>query len=167
MEEKGIHQVVAGVFAPIAGSFVLDSLQMMIPWLIAMFCVIVCDLITGVRKCLLTHEHVRFSRAWRATMGKMVTYFSFVVMVVMVNRAAGGSFHIDTYACLFVCFIEGCSIISNILKPKGYNLNLSKAIGLFCKKAFNVEKDDIEGVIAKEINNYSNDKKEETNDKHR
>lgn len=98
---------------------------------------------------MLIGEHVRFSRAWRATMGKMVTYFSFVVMVVMVNRAAGGSLHIDTYACLFVCFIEGCSIISNILKPKGYNFNLAKAIGLFAKKALSIEKEEMEGVITK------------------
>lgn len=41
MEEKAIHQATAGIFAPIAGSFVIDSLQMMIPWLIVMFCVIV------------------------------------------------------------------------------------------------------------------------------
>lgn len=150
MEEKTIHQAAAGIFAPIAGGFVIDSLQLMIPWLIAMFCVIVCDLVTGVRKSLLINEHVRFSRAWRATMGKMVTYFSFVVMVVMVNRAAGGSFHIDTYACLFVCFIEGCSIISNILKPKGYNFNLAAAIGVFAKKLFSVDKEDMENMVTKD-----------------
>lgn len=149
MEGKLIHLAVSGIFAPVAGSFVIDSLQSMIPWLIAMFCVIICDLVTGVRKSMLMGEHVRFSRAWRATMGKMVTYFSFVVMVVMINRAAGGSMHIDTYACLFVCFIEGCSIISNILKPKGYNFNLAKAIAVFCKKMFSVDKEDIEDVITK------------------
>ncbi len=152
MEEKSFHQAVAGLFGPIAGSFVMDSLQLMIPWLIAMFCVVICDLATGVRKSLLMKEHVRFSRAWRATMGKMVTYFSFVVMVVMVNKAAGGSFHIDTYACLFVCFIEGCSIISNILKPKGYNFNLAAAIGVFAKKVFSVEKEDVNDIINKEEN---------------
>ena len=149
MEEKAIHQAVAGVFAPIAGSFVIDSLQMMIPWLIAMFCVIICDLVTGVRKSLLTHEHVRFSRVWRATMGKTVTYFSFVVMVVMIQKASEMSVRIDTYACLFVCFIEGCSIISNILKPKGYNFNLAAAIGAFAKKVFSVEKEDMKDVITK------------------
>lgn len=150
MKEKGIHQVTAGIFAPIAGNFVIDSLQLMIPWLIAMFCVVICDLVTGVRKSMLIGEHVRFSRAWRATMGKMVTYFSFVVMVVMVNRAAGGSMHIDTYACLFVCFIEGCSIFSNILKPKGYNLNLAAAIALFSKKVFSVDKEDVNDILNKE-----------------
>lgn len=150
MEEKALHQAVAGVFAPIAGSFVIDSLQMMIPWLIAMFCVIICDLATGVRKSLLMNDHVRFSRAWRATMGKMVTYFSFVVMVVMIQRASGVSVRIDTYACLFVCFIEGCSIISNILKPKGYSFNLAGAIGVFAKKVFSVEKEDLKDIVTKE-----------------
>ncbi|GAE83347.1 phage holin family protein [Bacteroides reticulotermitis] len=152
MEEKAVHQISAGIFAPIAGSFVIDSLQMMIPWLIAMFCVILCDLITGVRKSILMGEHVRFSRAWRATMGKMVTYFSFVVMVVMVQKASGMSIRIDTYSCLFVCFIEGSSIISNILKPKGYNFNLAIAIGVFAKKVFSIDKEDIDGVITKEKN---------------
>lgn len=150
MEEKAIHQATAGIFAPIAGSFVIDSLQMMIPWLIAMFCVIICDLVTGVRKSLLMGEHVRFSRAWRATMGKMVTYFSFVVMVVMIQKASGMDVRIDTYSCLFVCFIEGCSIISNILKPKGYNFNLAAAIGVFAKKVFSVEGEELKDVITKE-----------------
>lgn len=150
MEEKAIHQATAGIFAPIAGSFVIDSLQMMIPWLIVMFCVIVCDLITGVRKSLLIGEHVRFSRAWRATMGKMVTYFSFVVMVVMIQKASGMDVRIDTYSCLFVCFIEGCSIISNILKPKGYNFNLAAAIGVFAKKVFSVEGEELKDVITKD-----------------
>lgn len=95
-------------------------------------------------------EYVRFSRACRATMGKMVTYFSFVVMVVMINKSAGDSMRIDTYACLFVCFIEGCSIISNILKPKGYNFNLSAAIGVFARKIFSVGKEDINNIISKE-----------------
>lgn len=147
MGEKAIYQISSGIFTSIVGSFVIESLQMMIPWLIAMFCVIICDLVTGVRKSLLMNEHVRFSRACRATMGKMVTYFSFVVMVVMVDKASGGSMHIDTYTCLFVCFIEGCSIISNILKPKGYNFNLAAAIGVFAKKVFSVDKEDMKDVI--------------------
>lgn len=96
------------------------------------------------------NDHVRFSRAWRATMGKMVTYFSFVVMVVMIQRASGVSVRIDTYACLFVCFIEGCSIISNILKPKGYSFNLAGAIGVFAKKVFSVEKEDLKDIVTKE-----------------
>lgn len=143
------YQVAAGMFGTVAGSFVAESLRMMVPWLIAMFCVIICDLVTGVRKSVLMKERVRFSRACRATMGKAVTYFSFVVMVVMVNRAAGGSMHIDTWACLFVCFVEGCSIISNILKPKGYGLDLVSAVGVLAGKVFGVGKDDLKDVITR------------------
>lgn len=149
LEGKLGQQIVSGSFGTIFGSFIADSLVGVIPWLIAMFFVILCDLATGVRKSILMGEHVRFSRACRNTMGKAVTYFSFVVMVVMINIAAGGSIHIDTYACLFVCFIEGCSIISNILKPKGYDFNLIAAIGVLLKKVFSLEKSDTAEIITK------------------
>ena len=49
-----------------------------------------------------------------------------------------------------VCFIEGCSIISNILKPKGYNINLVKMIAVIFSKKFDVAKQDVEEIIEKE-----------------
>lgn len=117
----------------------------MIPWLIVTGSVIVCDLIFGVRKSLLMDEEVRFSSAVRRTMGKMVTYFSFVVMVAMIDVAAGGDRQIEKWACLTVCFIEGISIIGNLLRPKGYNVNVIKAVGLFFSKKFGM--DGMEEVI--------------------
>lgn len=128
----------------------MQSLEHMIPWLIVTFSVVVCDLMFGIRKCLLLGEEVRFSGAVRRTMGKMVTYFAFVCMVVMINIASGNKWNIDVYSCLFVCFIELCSIISNILKPKGYNFNLLKALGLFGKKVLDVEKEDMSEIITKD-----------------
>ena len=71
-------------------------------------------------------------------------------MVVMINIASGNKWNIDVYSCLFVCFIELCSIISNILKPKGYNFNLLKALGLFGKKVLDVEKEDMSEIITKD-----------------
>lgn len=161
MQDKSIHQISSGLFAPIAGSFVMEAIEHMIPWLITMFFVILCDLATGCRKSLMMGEHVRFSRAWRATMGKMVTYFSFVIMVVMINEASGGRYNIDIFACLSVCFIEGCSIISNILKPKGYDFNLIVAIGVFAKKVFGIDKEDSEGIVTKRKRKRVNENKEE------
>jgi hypothetical protein len=149
MDNKDIHNLFGGIFLPVVGNFVLESLQLMIPWLIAMFCVVMCDLVTGVRKSMLMKQEVRFSRAWRDTMSKLVTYFSFVIMVVIVNRAAGHDYEIDTYACLFVCFIEMCSITSNILKPKGYTFDMLKALSIFLSKVFKVEKDEVSEVITK------------------
>lgn len=150
MKENIITQSIPGGFAVIASSFIIQSLEHMIPWLIVSFSVIICDLAFGVRKSLLMNEEVRFSGAIRRTMGKMVTYFAFVCMVVMINIASGNKWNIDIYSCLFVCFIEFCSIISNILKPKGYDFNVLKALGIFCKKVFNVDKEDVSEIITKD-----------------
>lgn len=150
MKENIVTQSIPGGFAMIASSFIVQSLEHMIPWLIVSFAVIICDLAFGVRKSLLMNEEVRFSGAIRRTMGKMVTYFAFVCMVVMINIASGGKWNIDIYSCLFVCFIEFCSIISNILKPKGYDFNILKALGVFCKKVFNVDKEDVSEIITKD-----------------
>lgn len=150
MKENIITQSIPGGFAVIASSFIIQSLEHMIPWLIVSFSVIICDLAFGVRKSLLMNEEVRFSGAIRRTMGKMVTYFAFVCMVVMINIASGDKWNIDIYSCLFVCFIELCSIISNILKPKGYDFNVLKALGIFCKKVFNVDKEDVSEIITKD-----------------
>lgn len=150
MKENIVTQSIPGGFAVIASSFIIQSLEHMIPWLIVSFSVIICDLAFGVRKSLLMNEEVRFSGAIRRTMGKMVTYFAFVCMVVMINIASGDKWNIDIYTCLFVCFIEFCSIISNILKPKGYDFNVLKALGIFCKKVFNVDKEDVSEIITKD-----------------
>ena len=115
---------IQGSFAGIASAFITQTLEHMIPWLMVSAAVILCDLAFGVRKSLIMGEEVRFSRAVRNTMGKMVTYFAFVCMVCMICVASGQKYQIDVWACLLVCFIEGCSIIGNILKPKGINFNL-------------------------------------------
>lgn len=150
MKENIVTQSIPGGFAVIASSFIIQSLEHMIPWLIVSFSVIICDLAFGVRKSLLMNEEVRFSGAIRRTMGKMVTYFAFVCMVVMISIASGDKWNIDIYSCLFVCFIEFCSIVSNILKPKGYDFNVLKALGIFCKKVFNVDKEDVSEIITKD-----------------
>lgn len=150
MKENIVTQSIPGGFAVIASNFIMQSLEHMIPWLIVSFSVIICDLAFGVRKSLLMNEEVRFSGAIRRTMGKMVTYFAFVCMVVMINIASGDKWNIDIYSCLFVCFIEFCSIVSNILKPKGYDFNVLKALGIFCKKVFNVDKEDVSEIITKD-----------------
>ena len=121
----------------------------MIPWLVATFCVILCDLVVGIRKSLILGEEVRFSTACRRSIGKTVSYYTFVVMAAVIDVAANGGGMIDKWACLMVCFIEGCSIISNILKPKGYNINLVKMIAVIFSKKFDVAKQDVEEIIEK------------------
>ena len=156
MEEKGIiSATIQGTFASVASAFIAESLQHMIPWLIVSFVVIMADLAFGVRKSLLMGETVRFSRAIRATMGKITTYFAFVCAVCMINVASGKGWDIDVYACLLVCFIELCSIIGNIMKPKGIKIDMLGAARVFVKKATNVDDDDVKCILKedKEVNN--------------
>lgn len=148
-----ISQGVQGSFASIASAFVIESLEHMIPWLFVMFAIIITDLAFGVRKSISMGQQVRFSRAVRATMGKMVTYFAFVCMVCMVNVAMGGNSKVEVYSCLLVCFIEGCSIFGNILKPKGIDFNFLGALRLLAKKATRVNGEEINEIIKKEGNN--------------
>lgn len=144
-----LFKTVQGGFAVIIGAFLRDTLEHMIPWLMASTAVILCDLVFGVRKALLMGEEVRLSHAVRATMGKTVTYFSFVFMVCAITVATDTDWHIDVYSCLLVCLIEGCSILDNLLKPKGYGFNLGKALGLLVGKLFKVAKEDAESVVTK------------------
>lgn len=139
--ESGYYIVLAG--------FLQESIGHIIPWLIVTACVIVCDLVVGIRKSLMMGEDVRFSTACRRTIGKFLSYFFFVVMVAAVDVAADGGGVIDKWACLLVCFIEFTSILSNILKPKGYDINIAKLIALIFGKKFNIPKDDIEDIIEK------------------
>lgn len=148
--QDSINSVVASGFATVATVFIQESLAHMIPWLIASCAVILCDLAFGIRKSILMGDEVRISSAVRRTMGKMVTYFSFVCMVCMVSVAAGGGYAIDRWSCLFVCFLEFCSIVSNILKPKGITLNLRALLAVVAGKVSRIGKEEIDEIIENE-----------------
>ena len=126
-----VTQTTSGVFTPIAMSFIMDSIAIMIPWLIVMFAVIVTDLIAGVRKSIKLGVDVSPSTAFRETIGKMVTYFAWVVMVCLVEAAVGKGEGIAKWACLLVISVEGGSIVSNILKPHGIDISASAILKFF------------------------------------
>lgn len=149
MEKSIVHTVTEGSYSAILAAFLNESIGHILPWMIVSFFVILCDLVVGIRKSLLMNEEVRFSSACRRTMGKMVSYFMFVIMVAVIDVAANGGGTIDKWACLSVCLIEFSSIMSNILKPKGYDINLIKVIAVVFGKKFDVAKKDIEEIIEK------------------
>ena len=148
--KEAVGHGVTGTFAALAPAFIQESLSHMVPWLIASAAVIVCDFCFGLRKSLMTGDEIRISKAVRRTLGKMVTYFAFVCMVCMVEVAAGGGYGIDKWACLLVCFIEFCSIVSNILKPKGYTFNVKKLFAVLAGKVLREEKEELEGILEKD-----------------
>ena len=149
MEKSIAATATEGGYSVIFATFLQESIGHMIPWLVVTFCVILCDLVVGLRKCLLMGEEVRFSSACRRTMGKTLSYFMFVIMVAVIDVAAHGGGVIDKWACLAVCLVEFSSICSNILKPKGYNINLVKMIAVVFSKKFDVAKQDVEEIIEK------------------
>lgn len=144
MEKSMLATATEGGYSALFAAFLNESIGHIIPWMVVAACVILCDLFVGVRKSLLMGETVRFSSACRRSLGKCVSYFMFVIMVAVIDVAANGGGTIDKYACLLVCFIEGCSIINNILKPKGLSIDLNKLFGKITEKKFGV---DMEGVI--------------------
>lgn len=145
--EKTVLPIAEGGYSLIFATFLRESIGHIIPWLIVAASVILCDLVVGIRKSLLMNEEVRFSSACRRTLGKMCSYFMFVIMVAVIDVAAHGGETIDKYACLLVCFIEGCSIINNILKPKGISLDLNKMFNVIVGKKFGIN---VDGVIKEE-----------------
>lgn len=139
-----------GGYSVIFATFLRESIGHIIPWLIVTACVILCDLVVGLRKSIMMGEEVRFSSACRRTLGKMVSYFMFVIMVAVIDVAAHGGELIDKWACLLVCFIEGCSIINNILKPKGLSLDIKKLIEIIIGKKLDVN---LDGVVKEDKKN--------------
>jgi phage-related holin len=127
-----------------------QTLKLMIPWLIAMFLVITVDLIAGIRKSLKLGIHISVSNALRNTMGKMVTYFSFVIMVCVIDVAAGTNSYVAKWSCLFICAIEGLSIVGNILKPYGIDLSLKGIIKIFARHAIGMADEEINDVVRDE-----------------
>lgn len=144
MEKSILASATEGSYSVIFATFLAESIGHIIPWLIVTACVILCDLVVGLRKSIMMGEEVRFSSACRRTLGKCVSYFMFVVMVAVIDVAAHGGSTIDKWACLLVCFIEGCSIINNILKPKGMSLDIKKLIEILIGKKLDVK---LDGVI--------------------
>ena len=145
---SGVVHVTAGLFTPVATGFVFGAIEQMIPWLIAMFVVILTDLAFGVRKSKKLGVHVSWSRAFRETMGKMVTYFAWVVAACMVDVAAGWHGSGTKWACLFVLGVEGGSVVSNFLKPYGIELSMKELVKLLLKKSpLNVSDDEAEQVV--------------------
>ena len=149
MTKTALNNFSEGGYSVILAGFLQESIGHIIPWIIVAFVVILCDLVVGIRKSLMMGEEVRFSSACRRTLGKCVSYFMFVIMVAAIDVAAHGGGTIDKWACLAVCLIEFSSIMSNILKPKGYDVIFAKLIALVFGKKFDMSKKDIEDVFEK------------------
>lgn len=123
------------VFTPVLTAFAIDSIRIMLPWIIVMLMVIITDLAAGVRKSRKLGVHVSFSTACPETFGKIVVYFGFVATAAVLDVAASGGADIAKWCCLAVIAIEGGSIISNILKPHGIELSPKGILRFFLMRS--------------------------------
>ena len=125
--------------------FLERSLQDISAWLLVMFSVILADLMAGFYKVLKRDDmKLRVSKGLRDTMGKMAVYFSFVVAAVLVEKVSDIE-ELAKMACLCVIGGEGVSIVSNLLKAHGYELDVKELIKSVARKAKVSE-----GIIKKE-----------------
>lgn len=143
MTEHGGNIAINGGFAAVFSGIFVQALEPLVNWLLVMTFIIIADLVSGIRKhYLLQDEPIRFSKGVRDTMGKCVTYYSFVVAFVMIEVASDHIMHIDRWACLSVCAIESFSIVNNLLKPHGLQLSLQGLMRVLGKKV-DIDADEI------------------------
>lgn len=149
---NALMMAAGGLITPFAVTFFKDTVTTMLPWITVMFAVVVCDLIAGLRKSLKLGVHISWSMAFRETMGKLVVYFSFVMMVAMIDAASEHTFKIALWGCLLVCAIEFGSVISNILKPYGVDITYKGIVKIFVKGKLGVDDADAAELVGEEEN---------------
>ena len=149
METRAVEVGASGSLLAVAGAFVVDSLHDMIIWLIVVFSIILCDLITGSIKSIVIKEKYSPSTAFRRTISKTVTYFSFIIMGVLLNRSTGCEYSIDKIAVGIIALVEVGSIIVNIFIIKGYNVDLGRAVRVALKNKFGIEDKDLKGIVTR------------------
>lgn len=162
-----IVQLTSGALIPILMEFLGKALEQMIPWFIAMLSVIIADLVSGLWKSLKLNIPVRFSKACRETMGKMIVYFAFVMMAACINVAEKEEFDWCRWVALFVIVIEFGSMASNVLKPHGVNISLSAIIRAFLHHSLKelscpeiediVQREDIKDIREQELEKYKDE----------
>ena len=142
---QAIVDASGGGLVAVLGNIYQQGVEQSMPWLIAMTLVVCVDLAVGLRRCWMTKEPIRWSKGFRATISKLVCYWAYAICAVCVQVACENAYHLAMWACLSVIAIEFISIIGNILRAHGLELNvvnLFKSIG----KKVDV---DMDGVVTK------------------
>lgn len=145
-----VMQITGGAALPILLSFLGEAFVLMIPWFVTMVSVVLADLAAGIWKSYKLEIPIRLSKACRETMGKLVVYIAFVVMVCCINIAAKEDFNYAKWASMLVILIEGGSILGNMLKPHGINISLNALIKAFIShSALPLTCPDIDSILEK------------------
>lgn len=123
--------IAQGGVASVFIAFYHNSLQIMVPYVIVVFAVVVLDLIQGIKASIKRGEEIRVSRAIRRTVSKLFEYICWVVLATTLSLAVNWS--ALQYIILCIPLItEMISIVDNYLFSKGKKitgLNFWKIFG--------------------------------------
>lgn len=139
----------SSMFVCSLSAFVEDTMAEIMVWILAMFMVVIVDLLMKLYALMKTGgEKIRWSKGLRQTLMKMTTYFAAVVMSVFVARAS--EIDILSKVCiLIIMFGEGISILGNYCTA--HNLILRKQSFInWVGSRFDVPPDIIEDAERKE-----------------
>ena len=112
-------------------AFFQDTLQIMIPYLIVTFAIVVLDCIYGIKASIKRGEHIRPARAIRRTVSKLFEYICWIIVAATLSLAV--KWGPLQYIILSIPIgIELLSIMQNFLFIKGkriQGLNIFKIVG--------------------------------------
>ena len=151
MEERTVIPATMSVFL----SGMLDFLAPLRWFAVLGLVLIVADLRFGISAARYRGEKVRFSRAGRRSMNKMVDYACWIFLSAAIDKAIVPHFDMPTLPALVLVFIYGFEIescIRNYCESRGKKINFN---------FFAIFKEKMKFIDIKEDDNNLNDKKDE------
>jgi hypothetical protein len=104
------------------GAVIADFYSHLAPWLLLGMVLVLVDLRYGVLAARRRGENIRFSRAWRRTINKMLDYLCWVTVAELMSRTFAVSLGVPvvSISMLFVIYgIEVSSCVNNYFEYKG------------------------------------------------
>lgn len=147
MSTNKTYVQVAGLGGAVLSTFLADSIEKMLPWLVVMTALIMCDLIAGVCKAWKLGERVTINRAIRDTTAKACTYYSGVVFACFFQVATSDDTEWCEIAAKIFSAVEGVSILRNIFQWHGYNLDGKALLSMILHRIFGGNREDFNGVV--------------------
>lgn len=162
-EIKAAFVVLCGIVSSVLTLYLKKVIVEMIPWLVVAFVIIICDLICTIYEKYKLGEKIRFSGGWRDTLFKAAKYYVVVTLACTIDVAANSGGTLAKGICIFVCALEGCSIVRHLLKPHGVDVDLGKIISMLISKKFNIDNKIVNDAI-KSATNKEEEKKDNGKD---
>lgn len=122
----------------------------MLPQMEFVALIVALDFVTGIYRSYKAGIKIRFSRAGRETLAKIVFYATAIMVACCFNAATPTDYAgVEEGLCVAIYVFEGASVVSNILKVHGYNIDFTVLVKMLAAK-FGVTGDDAAHLIKKD-----------------